>query len=155
MVKHFKWQAYRGRQKGCRRPMEETKIKMQTEEQCQEKSELRLYDAKWSGETVSRQLGRLMEMTLGFYCSPKREVLSPKSFIVEVVLKLWGQLPDFFCGFMSFAGLNVSSGGCGDTHRCRCVSCQLTYVAKWSEVRLPVCLSAVSKISRSYIQHFL
>lgn len=91
-----------------------------------------------------------MEMTLGFYCSPKREVLSPKSFMAEAVLKLWGKLPDFCCGFMSFEGLNVSSGECEDTHRCRCVSRHLIYVAKWSQVRFPVCLSAVSKRSRLY-----
>lgn len=47
-----------------------------------------------------------MEMTLGFYCSPKRDVLSPKSFIEEAVLKLWGKLPDFCYEFMSFEGLN-------------------------------------------------
>lgn len=36
---------------------------------------------------------------LGFIVVP-REVLSPKSFIVEAVLKLWEELPDFCCGFM-------------------------------------------------------
>lgn len=51
-----------------------------------------------------------MEMTVGFYCSPKREVLLPKSLFVEVVLKLWGQLPEFCCGFMSYKGLNVFLG---------------------------------------------
>lgn len=74
-----------------------------------------------------------MEMTLGFYCSPKREVLSPKSFIVEAVLKLWGKLPDFCCGFMSFEELKVAPGEYEDTHRYMCVPYQLMYVVKWSE----------------------
>lgn len=63
-----------------------------------------------------------MEMTVGFYCGPKREVLLPKSLFVEAVLKLQGQLPEFCCGFMSFKGLNVFLGGYKGTEECTCVS---------------------------------
>lgn len=58
------------------------------------------------GRRCQSPAGCLMKMTLGLYCRPKRELLSPKSFRAET---LGAKLPDFNCGFMPSEGFAVLS----------------------------------------------